>query len=128
MVENHPISAKDESMLHQPGKKVLPGIFLGYALVAGEGASGREILQTRRSWEHWTRQKSTLEDSRVNNSMFLFADGTAKLQGDHEIRESTLRQYDPVGSEDLSEEFQENSDELQPAETKEDTEPRNDLW
>ena len=29
------ISAKDKSRLHHFGKKVLPGIFLGYALVAG---------------------------------------------------------------------------------------------
>ena len=32
MVENHHISARDQSRLHQFGKKVLPGIFLGYAL------------------------------------------------------------------------------------------------
>ena len=30
MVEYHPISAKDQSRLHQFGAKVLPGIFLGY--------------------------------------------------------------------------------------------------
>ena len=37
MVDVHPISAKDESRLHQFGKKVLPGICLGHALVAGGG-------------------------------------------------------------------------------------------
>ena len=35
MVEYHPSSAKHPSRLHQFGKKVLPGIFLGYALYAG---------------------------------------------------------------------------------------------
>ena len=40
MFEYHPISAKDQSRLHQFGAKVLPGIFLGYALYAGE-ESGR---------------------------------------------------------------------------------------
>ena len=35
MVEYHPISAKDLSRLHQLGSKVLPGIFLSYALYAG---------------------------------------------------------------------------------------------
>ena len=35
MVEYHPISANDQSRLHQFGPKVLPGIFLGYALNAG---------------------------------------------------------------------------------------------
>ena len=34
MVEYHPTSAKDVSRLHQFGSKVLPGIFLGYALHA----------------------------------------------------------------------------------------------
>ena len=42
MVEYFPISSKDQSRLHQFGNIVLPGIFLGYALVAEE--SGREIF------------------------------------------------------------------------------------
>ena len=33
-VEYHPITAKDQSRIHQFGKKVLPGLFLGYALYA----------------------------------------------------------------------------------------------
>ena len=36
LVEYHPITAKDQSRIHQLGKKVLPGLFLGYALYAGE--------------------------------------------------------------------------------------------
>ena len=35
LVEYHRISAKDQSRIHQFGKKVLPGLFLGYALYAG---------------------------------------------------------------------------------------------
>ena len=35
LVEYHPITAKDQSRIHQFGKKVLPGSFLGYALYAG---------------------------------------------------------------------------------------------
>ena len=35
MVEYYPISARDQSRLHQFGKKVLPGIFVGYELIAG---------------------------------------------------------------------------------------------
>ena len=35
MVEYHPTSAKDLSRLHHFGPKVLPSIFLGYALHAG---------------------------------------------------------------------------------------------
>ena len=36
MVEHHPISARDQSRLHQLGKKVLPGIIIGYAVIAEE--------------------------------------------------------------------------------------------
>ena len=32
LVEYHTITAKDQSIFHQFGKKVLPGLFLGYAL------------------------------------------------------------------------------------------------
>ena len=35
LVEYYPISAKDQSRIHQFGKKVLPGLFLRYALSAG---------------------------------------------------------------------------------------------
>ena len=35
LVEYHPITAKDQSRIHQFGKKILPGLFLGYALYAG---------------------------------------------------------------------------------------------
>ena len=35
LVEYYPISTKDQSRIHQIGKKVLPGLFLGYALYAG---------------------------------------------------------------------------------------------
>ena len=35
LVEYHPITAKDQSRIHQLGKKVLRGLFLGYALYAG---------------------------------------------------------------------------------------------
>ena len=47
-VEYYPISAKDQSRIHQFGKKVLPGLFLGYALyvvVVGLNAKGIIFLQ-----------------------------------------------------------------------------------
>ena len=34
LVAYYPISAKDQSRIHQFGKKVLSGLFLGYALYA----------------------------------------------------------------------------------------------
>ena len=35
LVEYHPITARGQSRIHQFGKKVLPGLFFGYALYAG---------------------------------------------------------------------------------------------
>ena len=35
LVEYQPFTAKDQSRIHQFGKKVLPGLILGYALYAG---------------------------------------------------------------------------------------------
>ena len=35
LVEYYPVSARVQSRIHQFGKKVLPGLFLGYALYAG---------------------------------------------------------------------------------------------
>ena len=35
LVGYHPITAKDQSRIHQFGKKVSPGLFLGYALCTG---------------------------------------------------------------------------------------------
>ena len=37
---HHPITAKDQSRIHQFGKKVLPVLFLGYALYAGGNLEG----------------------------------------------------------------------------------------
>ena len=44
MVENHPISPKDQSRVHQFRNKVLPGIFLGCALIAGGICKGDILI------------------------------------------------------------------------------------
>ena len=52
LVEYHPISSEDQSRVHHFGKKVLPGLFLGYALYAGRIWKGdilvadTEVLET----------------------------------------------------------------------------------
>ena len=63
MVEYHPISAKDLSRLHQFGRKVLPGIFTGCALVAGRIWKGDLLVADVEELGKKTRQKSTLEGS-----------------------------------------------------------------
>ena len=49
MVEYHPTSPKDHARIHQFGKKVLPGRFLRYVLIAGEIGREKFSLQTLRS-------------------------------------------------------------------------------
>ena len=44
LVEYYPFAAKDQSRIHQFGKKVLPGLFLGYALYAGEIWKGDVLI------------------------------------------------------------------------------------
>ena len=51
LVEYHPITAKDQPRIHQFGKKVLPGLFLGYAVYGG---CVTYWLQTLKSWKRWT--------------------------------------------------------------------------
>ena len=48
LVECYPISAKDQWRFHQFCPKVLPGLFLGYALHAGENLEGWHI-----GCRHW---------------------------------------------------------------------------
>ena len=48
LVEYYPISAKDQSRIHPFGKKVLPGLFLGYALHAVRNLEGWHI-----GCRHW---------------------------------------------------------------------------
>ena len=82
--------------------KILPGLFLGYALYA-------EVtywLQTLRSWKRWTHQISTqkktqfkgsnISPKKMENSFFPVAGGRIKLSGgDQDLRTSTLIRHRP---------------------------------
>ena len=61
LVEYHPITAKDQSRIHQFGKKVLPGLFLGYALYAGGIWKGDVPVADREELKGWTHRKSTIK-------------------------------------------------------------------
>ena len=47
MAEYHPSSPKDQMRIHQFGKNVLPGIFLGYELIAGGIWEGDILMADR---------------------------------------------------------------------------------
>ena len=109
LVEYYPISAKDQSRIHQFGKKVLPGLFLGYALYAGGIWKGDVLVADLEELE--TMDASEIYSKRLNakevifpkeNGEFIFpvADGRIKLPGgDQDLRTSTLIRERPIRGE-----------------------------
>ena len=80
LVEYHPILAKDQSRIHQFGKKVLPGLFLGYALYAGrprgvgdDGRIGNLLEKTQCERGDISQRKKRI--------YFPIADGRIKTPG-----------------------------------------------
>ena len=108
LVEYHPFTAKDQSRIHQFGKKVLPGLFLGYALFA-EGIwkgvvlfEDLEELETTDASEIYSKRLNAKEVIFPKQGEFIFpiVDGRIKtLGGDQERRTSTLVRHRPIQGE-----------------------------
>ena len=102
------VSAKDQSRIHEFGKKVLPGLFLGYALYAvgiwkGDmmGADFEE-LETMDASEIYSKRLNAKEVIFPKEGEFIFpiADGRIKTPGrDQELRTSTLIRDRPIRGE-----------------------------
>ena len=110
LVDYYPISAKDQSRIHQFGKKVLPGLFLGYALYAGGIWKGDilvadlEELETMDASEIYAKRfnaKEVIFPKEHGKFIFPVADGRIKfVGGEQELRTSTLIQDHPIRGED----------------------------
>ena len=106
LVEYYPITAKDQSRIHQLGKRVLPGLFLGYALYAGGIWKGDvliadlEELETMDASEIYSKRLNEKEEiflKEKRESIFPIADGRIKTPGgDQELRTSTLIRPRPI--------------------------------
>ena len=70
LVEYHPITAKDQSRIHQFGKKVLPGLFLGYVLHAGGIWKGDVLIADLEELE--TMDASEIYSKRLNAKEVIF--------------------------------------------------------
>ena len=70
LVEYHPITAKDQSRIHQFGKKVLPGLFFGYALYAGGIWNGDILVAYLEELE--TMDASEIYSKRLNAKEVIF--------------------------------------------------------
>ena len=93
LVEYYPISAKDQTRIHHFGKKVSPGLCLGYALYAGRIWKGDVLVADLEELE--TMAASEIYSKRLNakevifpkqNGQFIFpaSDGRINLCGrDH---------------------------------------------
>ena len=109
LVEYHPISSKGQSRIHQFGKTVLPGLFLGYALYAGGiwkvdvRVADLEELETMDASEIYSKRLNAKEVIfPKENGKFIFpvADGGIKLSGgDQELRTHTLIREHPTRGE-----------------------------
>ena len=89
LVEYHPVSAKDQSRIHQFGKKVLSGLFLGYAWYAGEIWKGDVLIADLEELE--TMDASEIYSKRLNVKEVIFPnDRINPLGGDQDLRTSTM--------------------------------------
>ena len=109
LVEYYRTTAKDHSRIHQFGKKVLPGMFLGYALYAGGIWKGDvliadlEELETMDASEIYSKRlnaKEVIFPKEKGEFIFPIADGRIKtLGGDQDVRTSTLIREHPIRGE-----------------------------
>ena len=97
---------KDQSRIHQFGKKVLPGVFPGYALYAGRIWKGDvlvadlEELERMDASETYSKRlnaKEVILPKEIGQFIFPIADGRIKaLGGDQDLRTSTLIRQRPI--------------------------------
>ena len=109
LVQYHRITAKDQSRIHQFGKKVLLGLFFGYALYAGGTWKGDvpvadlEELETMDASEIYSTRlnaKEAIFPKEKGEFIFPIADGRIKtLGGDQDLRTSTLVRHRPIQGE-----------------------------
>ena len=70
LVEYHPTNAKDQSRIHQFGRKVLFGLFLGYALYAERIRKGDVLVASFEELE--TMDGSEIYSKRLNAKEVIF--------------------------------------------------------
>ena len=103
-----------QTRIHQFGKKVLPGLFLGYALYAGRGIWKGDVLI------------ADLEELEKKDAAEIYSWTNQNHGGDQELRTSTLVRHRPVQREtnvDLLEESEWSQDSFPDA-----GEAINDFW
>ena len=104
LVEYYPDSAKDQSRIHQFGKKVLPGLLFGFALHARRIWKGDimvadiEELETMDASEINSKltAKEVIFPKENGKCIFPVAGRLKFVGGDQELRTSTLMRERPI--------------------------------
>ena len=90
LVKYHPVTAKDQSRIHQFGKKVLHGLFLGYALYAGGIWKGDVLVADLEELE--TMDASEIYSKRLNAKEVIFP----KEKGEEFVFQSQMDESNPL--------------------------------
>ena len=139
LVEYYPISAKDQSRIHQFGKKVLPGLYLGYALYAGGIWKGDvliadlEELKTMDASEIYSKRLNAKEVIFPKQGEFVFPIADERIKSpraDQDLRTSTSIRDHPIQGESNMDFLGESEGSLpQPQDSLPDAgEAINDFW
>ena len=88
LIEYYPISAKNQSRIHQFGKKVLPAWFLGYALYAGGIWKGDILVADIEELE--TMDASEIYSKRLNAKEVIFPKENGTFVFHSQMDESNL--------------------------------------
>ena len=103
----NPTTAKDQSRIHQFGKKVVPGLFLGCAGGIWKGdvlVADLEELETMDASEIYSKRNAKEVTFPKGNGKFIFpvADGRIKIPGgDQDLKTSTSIRDRPIRGESL---------------------------
>ena len=87
LVEYHPITAKDQSRIHQVGQKVLPGLLLGYALYAGGTWKGDVLVA---DLEELDTMGASEKSKRLNAKEVIFHKENGKIIFHSQMDESNF--------------------------------------
>ena len=103
LVEYLPNSERDKARIHQFGKKVSPGIFLGYGDILVAYVEEFEKLDASEFYPRRLSAKEVLITHKDGEFVFPVTDGSATSSGRyHEFQEPTLRRESTVRRENLS--------------------------
>ena len=126
------MAVRDQSRLHQFGKKVLPGIFLGCELFAGEIWKGDILIADLEALENLDASEILSSENQRERSIDITKKKAIHIPGgrwysktvgrDYDFQESTPRREQTEWIKVFSEKLQGESGESQPTETTDDAE------